>query len=74
MLGKIKKIHFIGIGGNPKSIAIDRLDAGIKIFSFIDEMDLAYSASDFVISRAGATAISEILYLEKKRSTLKEKS
>ena len=53
------------IGENSKSLAIDRLDAGIKIFSFINEMDLAYSASNLVVSRAGATAISEILYLEK---------
>ena len=37
----------------------------IRIFDFIDEMDLVYSASDLVVSRAGATAISEILYLEK---------
>ena len=28
-------------------------------------MDLAYSASNLIVSRAGATAISEILYLEK---------
>ena len=37
----------------------------IRIFEFIDDMGLAYSASDIVVSRAGATAISEILFLEK---------
>ena len=53
------------IGKNLKSFEIDKADKRIKIFSFIDEMDLAYSASNLIISRAGATAISEILYLEK---------
>ena len=38
-------------------------DRNIKMFDFIDNMEHAYSASDLVISRAGATAISEILYL-----------
>lgn len=33
---------------------------GIKIMSFIKEMDLAYAASDVVISRAGALSVSEL--------------
>lgn len=32
----------------------------IRIFDFLKEMDLAYAASDVVISRAGALAISEV--------------
>lgn len=34
----------------------------IKIFPFIEEMNYFYSAIDIVISRAGATSISEIIY------------
>ena len=37
----------------------------IRVLEFIDDMGIAYSASDIIVSRAGATAISEILYLEK---------
>ncbi|MBN2893177.1 MAG: undecaprenyldiphospho-muramoylpentapeptide beta-N-acetylglucosaminyltransferase [Bacteroidales bacterium] len=38
---------------------------GIFITQFIDRMDLAYKASDLVISRAGAISISELALLEK---------
>ena len=37
----------------------------IRKYEFIDKMDAAYGAVDLVVSRAGATAISEILYLGK---------
>jgi len=37
----------------------------IKFFDFISRMDLAYSASDIIISRAGATTISELCMLGK---------
>lgn len=33
------------------------------VFSFLDEMDLAYLASDLIVGRAGATAIAEICNL-----------
>ena len=36
-----------------------------SVQKFIDRMDLAYSAADVVISRAGAIAITEISFLEK---------
>lgn len=32
----------------------------VKVHAFIQEMDLAYAAADFMVSRAGALAISEI--------------
>ena len=35
------------------------------MFDFIDDIENAYAASDLVVSRAGATAISEILFLKK---------
>lgn len=33
---------------------------GVKVVSFIDRMDLVYAAADFVISRAGASSVSEL--------------
>ena len=53
------------IGKNSNKIKDRIIDSRIKIFEFINKMDNAYSASDLVVSRAGATAISEILYLGK---------
>ena len=38
---------------------------GIKIFSFINEMEYAYSMADIIISRAGAIAISELAIVGK---------
>ena len=34
--------------------------AGIKAYTFIKDMDLAYAAADVIVSRAGAIAISEL--------------
>ncbi len=36
-----------------------------KVFSFLDDVDTAYAASDLVIARAGATTIAELIYLGK---------
>lgn len=38
---------------------------GIKLYDFISRMDLAYKASDLVISRAGASSISELCAIGK---------
>jgi len=37
----------------------------IKVFDFMEDMNLAYSASDLVLARAGATTIAELLVLGK---------
>jgi UDP-N-acetylglucosamine--N-acetylmuramyl-(pentapeptide) pyrophosphoryl-undecaprenol N-acetylglucosamine transferase len=37
-----------------------RLSCNYKIFTYLEEMHLAYGASDLVISRSGATTIAEI--------------
>lgn len=37
----------------------------IKVFSFLNRMDLAYGAADFVISRAGALSVSELCLVGK---------
>jgi len=52
----IEKARQKGSGFNSESV---------KIYDFIDQMDLAYGASDVVVSRAGAIAISEICALQK---------
>lgn len=36
------------------------LPEGVRVFPFVYEMDLAYSAADVVVSRAGALAITEL--------------
>ena len=37
----------------------------VKVFSFIDRMDLAYAAADIIVSRAGAGTISELCLVGK---------
>jgi UDP-N-acetylglucosamine--N-acetylmuramyl-(pentapeptide) pyrophosphoryl-undecaprenol N-acetylglucosamine transferase len=37
----------------------------VQVFSFIDRMDLVYAAADFVISRAGASSVSELCLVGK---------
>ncbi|RPD91673.1 undecaprenyldiphospho-muramoylpentapeptide beta-N-acetylglucosaminyltransferase [Aureibaculum marinum] len=38
---------------------------GVKVLEFIDRMDFAYAASDIIISRAGASSISELCIVGK---------
>ena len=37
----------------------------VQVMSFIDQMDLVYAAADFVISRAGASSVSELCLVGK---------
>ena len=53
------------IGSNSSDAISDIDNSNIKIHKFIDDMGIAYSAADLVVSRAGATAISEIISLGK---------
>ena len=39
--------------------------AGVQVVAFIDRMDLIYAAADFVISRAGASSVSELCLVGK---------
>jgi UDP-N-acetylglucosamine--N-acetylmuramyl-(pentapeptide) pyrophosphoryl-undecaprenol N-acetylglucosamine transferase len=41
----------------------DMVSTGIIILPFIEDMNLAYSAADIVVARAGATTIAELLVL-----------
>jgi len=43
----------------------DQVPGNVQIHQFINRMDLAYSAADLVISRAGAGTISELCLVEK---------
>ncbi len=52
-----------------KAQVVDKDLSNVRMFDFLREMDLAYAASDVVISRAGALSISE-LCLAKKPSVL----
>lgn len=38
---------------------------GIKVMAYIDQMDMAYAAADVVISRAGASSVSELCIVGK---------
>lgn len=39
--------------------------AGINIFAFVKRMDLAYAAADIIVSRAGASSVSELCIVGK---------
>jgi UDP-N-acetylglucosamine--N-acetylmuramyl-(pentapeptide) pyrophosphoryl-undecaprenol N-acetylglucosamine transferase len=48
-----------------QKLVIEKRSEQIKVFDFINTMDLAYAASDVVISRAGALSISELCLVAK---------
>lgn len=65
-LNAIQIIHLSGAGDYEMVAAgYKSLDVVSRVFSFFTLMDEAYSASDLVISRAGATTISELALFEK---------
>jgi UDP-N-acetylglucosamine--N-acetylmuramyl-(pentapeptide) pyrophosphoryl-undecaprenol N-acetylglucosamine transferase len=38
---------------------------GVQVMAFIDQMDMAYAASDIIVSRAGASSVSELCIVGK---------
>jgi UDP-N-acetylglucosamine--N-acetylmuramyl-(pentapeptide) pyrophosphoryl-undecaprenol N-acetylglucosamine transferase len=40
------------------------LNISVRVFSFLNSMEYAYSACDIVLSRAGATTLTEIIYFK----------
>ena len=61
-----KDLQLLWQTGENSRLELKEVDnPNIKKYEFIDKMDYAYSTADIVVSRAGATAISEILYLGK---------
>ncbi len=43
----------------------ERLHPNIRVYEFLDRMDLAYAAADIIISRAGAGTIAELCVIKK---------
>jgi UDP-N-acetylglucosamine--N-acetylmuramyl-(pentapeptide) pyrophosphoryl-undecaprenol N-acetylglucosamine transferase len=50
---------------NSQSPSFAGVGEDVQVVSFIDRMDLIYAASDFVISRAGASSVSELCLVGK---------
>jgi UDP-N-acetylglucosamine--N-acetylmuramyl-(pentapeptide) pyrophosphoryl-undecaprenol N-acetylglucosamine transferase len=48
-----------------KAAKLENKVEGIRVFEFIKEMDLAYATADIIISRAGASSISELCVVGK---------
>ena len=48
-----------------KDLMVRNKTSNVKVFAFIQRMDLAYSVADLVVSRAGAGAISELSIVAK---------
>jgi UDP-N-acetylglucosamine--N-acetylmuramyl-(pentapeptide) pyrophosphoryl-undecaprenol N-acetylglucosamine transferase len=44
---------------------IDSEEKGLRVYEFIKEMDLAYACADIIVSRAGASSISELCIVGK---------
>lgn len=60
---KLQIIHLSGIKDyDLLKDSYKDFNINIKLFSFLGQMQYAYSASDFVICRAGATTITEIIF------------
>jgi UDP-N-acetylglucosamine--N-acetylmuramyl-(pentapeptide) pyrophosphoryl-undecaprenol N-acetylglucosamine transferase len=51
--------------GEAKELTKDLAEKGIMSFDFISRMDLAYAAADVVVSRAGASTVSELAVASK---------
>ncbi|MFN8167108.1 MAG: undecaprenyldiphospho-muramoylpentapeptide beta-N-acetylglucosaminyltransferase [Bacteroidia bacterium] len=49
-----------GFFQNARGLAMGYSGAGIRIYDFIQRMDLAFAAADVVVSRAGASSVSEL--------------
>lgn len=62
MPNNFQVIHITGSSDPGLAEAYKRNKINAKIFSFCNNMDLVYSASDIAISRAGALAIQELAY------------
>ncbi len=71
-LGSKEDVQFIWQTGKAyyedmeRMLHMDRLIPGnVKVFPFLERMDLAYAAADLIISRAGAGTISELCVVGK---------
>jgi len=60
-LFSLEDYFFILVTGDDTDID----ENNVKTFRFIENMGTAYSLSDFVVSRAGASTVSELIYFKK---------
>ena len=62
---KLQIIHLAGFGDyDLLKDEYKNLNISIRLFEFLEAMQYAYSASDLVVSRAGATTITEIIFFK----------
>lgn len=60
---RLQVIHLTGqMDYDQVRASYEGLKIQVRLFSFLEKMQFAYSASDIVISRAGATTIAELAY------------
>lgn len=52
-------------GSNYEKIYRDKTAGNVQVHAFLNRMDLAYAAADFIISRAGALSVSELCLVGK---------
>lgn len=62
---KLQVIHLCG-AGDYQFLAREyrHLDISLQLFSFLPQMQYAYSAADLILCRAGATTVSEIIFYQ----------
>ena len=59
---RVQILHLAGLAeSSPIEAAYQRLGMSARVFSFLKEMPIAYTASTLAISRAGATTIAELV-------------
>lgn len=64
VLWSLGSVDYKRMEENGKIKEISELYQNVKLFQFIEKMDYFYSAVDLIISRAGATSISEFIKFE----------
>ncbi|MFH0855717.1 MAG: UDP-N-acetylglucosamine--N-acetylmuramyl-(pentapeptide) pyrophosphoryl-undecaprenol N-acetylglucosamine transferase [Candidatus Omnitrophota bacterium] len=64
-LSAMQVIHLAGSGDfEDIKESYRRMNLSARVFDFLGDIEQAYSASDLVVSRAGATSISELIFFE----------
>lgn len=58
---RARVIHLCGAGDKAGIEKLYAREGDVKVIPFLPEMEYAYSAADIVISRAGATTVSELI-------------
>lgn len=60
------KLQIIHLSGEKDFVLLEegykKVSAKVRLFAYLDKMQYAYSACDFIVSRAGALSVTEISY------------